>query len=173
MYYSHNANFPSKLPWRIRLSDGTTRTDPSTFTEEDIADAGYVKVLTIEGKEHPLIGSSRSLNNVDLDELEQNLSVFDRLVWNGSIISIEEKPVDQKNRIIIEQWMDVTEERTRRLAETDWLVLFFYEKGVSVPEAIASYRQALRDITKQSDPFNILWPELDPGDYRSLSTIRD
>jgi len=42
MLYSHNGKYPEKLPNRIRLSDGSTRTDKHTFTSEEIADAGYV-----------------------------------------------------------------------------------------------------------------------------------
>jgi len=41
MLYSHNGAYPTSLPNRIRLSDGSTRTDPDTFTAEEIADAGY------------------------------------------------------------------------------------------------------------------------------------
>lgn len=41
MLYSYNGNTPSPLPFRIKLSNGFTRTDPTTFTEEEIADAGY------------------------------------------------------------------------------------------------------------------------------------
>ncbi|AUQ64447.1 hypothetical protein [Phaeobacter inhibens] len=33
---------PAPLPHRIRLSDGRSRTDPSSFTAEEIADAGYI-----------------------------------------------------------------------------------------------------------------------------------
>lgn len=42
--YSYQGNYPSTIPFRIRLSDGMTRTDPSTFTAEEIQDAGYVAV---------------------------------------------------------------------------------------------------------------------------------
>jgi hypothetical protein len=41
MLYSYHTCWPQVLPFRIRLSDGSTRTDPSTFTAEEIADAGY------------------------------------------------------------------------------------------------------------------------------------
>ena len=43
--YSVDNCFPlhwSELPNRIRLSDGKTRTDKDTFTEEELKDAGYV-----------------------------------------------------------------------------------------------------------------------------------
>jgi hypothetical protein len=42
MLYSYNGAYPTVLPDRIRLSNGTTRTNKSTFTAEEIADAGYV-----------------------------------------------------------------------------------------------------------------------------------
>lgn len=44
MLYSHNGSYPRPLPFRIKLSDGRTRTDPSSFTTEEIADAGYIAV---------------------------------------------------------------------------------------------------------------------------------
>ena len=42
LYYKDNS-LPKELPFRIRLSDGNTRTDPSSFTDEEIADAGYIE----------------------------------------------------------------------------------------------------------------------------------
>lgn len=44
MLYSLNRAYPKPLPKRIILSDGTTRTDPTSFTSEEIADAGYTPV---------------------------------------------------------------------------------------------------------------------------------
>lgn len=39
--YSLNNARPAPLPWRITLPSGFTRTDPSTFTEEELQAAGY------------------------------------------------------------------------------------------------------------------------------------
>lgn len=39
--YTKSNSYPAPLPFRITLSDGTTRTDPTSFTAEEIADAGY------------------------------------------------------------------------------------------------------------------------------------
>jgi len=44
MLYSLKGAYPAELPNRIRLSDGSTRTDVNNFTEKMIADAGYVTV---------------------------------------------------------------------------------------------------------------------------------
>jgi hypothetical protein len=43
MLYHTPTTAPAPLPFRIRLSDGRTRTDPATFTAEEIADAGYIE----------------------------------------------------------------------------------------------------------------------------------
>lgn len=54
------------------------------------------------------------------------------------------------------QWIAIREERNRRLQSTDWTQL------PDVPTVTKTmwepYRQALRDITLQPDPFNITWP---------------
>lgn len=41
MLYSRNNQRPAPLPHRIRMPDGFTRTDASTFTQEEIQAAGY------------------------------------------------------------------------------------------------------------------------------------
>jgi hypothetical protein len=41
MLYSLNNQRPAPLPHRIRMPDGFTRTDASTFTQEEIQAAGY------------------------------------------------------------------------------------------------------------------------------------
>lgn len=42
--YSYKNQYPKPLPFRIRLSNGKTRTDPTTFTADEIKDAGYILV---------------------------------------------------------------------------------------------------------------------------------
>lgn len=52
------------------------------------------------------------------------------------------------------------EERGKRLAETDWVVVKSTELGTEVPTVWKDYRQALRDITSQAGfPENITWPD--------------
>ena len=41
MLYSSHGNRPAPLPFRITLPNGFTRTDPSTFTEDEISAAGF------------------------------------------------------------------------------------------------------------------------------------
>jgi hypothetical protein len=61
-------------------------------------------------------------------------------------------------------WKAFRAERDRRLAETDWVVARAYERGEPVPEAWATYRQALRDLPEQLTDEQVLsgkipWPE--------------
>jgi hypothetical protein len=54
------------------------------------------------------------------------------------------------------QWAVVRSQRDALLAASDWTQLL----DINIPNksAWAVYRQNLRDITKQADPFNIAWP---------------
>ena len=61
------------------------------------------------------------------------------------------------------KWSIIRGERNSRLAQTDWEVVKHKELGTTVPAAVTTYRQALRDITDQSDPFNITWPTKPDG----------
>ena len=55
------------------------------------------------------------------------------------------------------EWIVVRNERDRRIAETDWTQ--YQDISLALKVYWAPYRQALRDITTQPDPFNIVWPE--------------
>ena len=140
--YSYNGGYPSPLPSRIRLSNGMTKTDQSTFTPEDIADAGYVEA-----------------------PVKPTLSQNEVLSWNGESLSwdVRLKTDEEIFAEIENQWGIVRNQRDRLLSETDFIVLKSYEAGVPVPEEHVIYRQELRDIPQsQTDPYNIVWPELYP-----------
>lgn len=57
------------------------------------------------------------------------------------------------------RWDAVRIERNARLAVSDWTQL---PDAPVDAAAWAEYRQELRDITSQDDPFNIVWP-VEPG----------
>lgn len=46
MLYSHEGKYPAPLPERIRLEDGSTRTDSSTFTDTELEAWGYIGPIT-------------------------------------------------------------------------------------------------------------------------------
>jgi hypothetical protein len=49
MLYSFNDAYPAPLPFRITLPNGFTRTEPVTFTEAEIASAGFTGPYTEPG----------------------------------------------------------------------------------------------------------------------------
>jgi hypothetical protein len=55
-----------------------------------------------------------------------------------------------------EAWADVRAQRNTLLQQSDWTQL--PDVPLETKEAWATYRQALRDVTDQPDPFNIVWP---------------
>ena len=55
-------------------------------------------------------------------------------------------------------WNSHRPERDRLLQKCDWVVSKYTELGQPIPDEWKTYRQALRDITSQSDPDNIVWP---------------
>ena len=58
------------------------------------------------------------------------------------------------------KWAAIRSERNRRLAACDWTQL----PDAPVDATVwTEYRQSLRDITLQQDPFNITWP-VQPGE---------
>ncbi len=59
-------------------------------------------------------------------------------------------------------WSFIRERRTIKLKECDWTQLSDSPLTPEKKEQWQIYRQSLRDITLQSDPYNIVWPE-EPG----------
>ena len=89
-------------------------------------------------------------------------------VVDGEICPLPPKPsthhvFDYEERVWIDprtessEWALVRIERDRRIAETDWTQ--YQDTSLALKVYWAPYRQALRDITTQPDPFNIVWPE--------------
>jgi hypothetical protein len=65
--YSLNGAAPTPLPFRITLANGFTRTDPSTFTEDEIAEAGYV---LIEQQEYDPATQALNWNGASFDVVD-------------------------------------------------------------------------------------------------------
>ena len=75
------------------------------------------------------------------------------LTWDGSAIIPDDTALTAYQTA--DKWKNVRADRNRRLAETDYLAL----NDQNLSAEMTTYRQALRDITAQSDPDNITWPE--------------
>lgn len=134
--YSYNGEWPQQLPNRIILSNGRTRTDKSSFTSEEIADAGWTAVANPPMVEYP--------NKLDWDKVN-----FAWIVRPPNSVETEA------------QWRIVRETCVSLLEETDYKVLKAYEQGISVSVEVVNYRQGIRDIfnnVNNIDPWNVPWP---------------
>ena len=82
------------------------------------------------------------------------------LKWDGSKIVKDDTAKTAYD--LAEEWKEIRKERTRLLAETDWVVIKARENGGQVPTAWKTYRVALRDLpAEQSDKTKyseITWP---------------
>ncbi len=76
--------------------------------------------------------------------------------WNNITMSWEDLRETQEK--LNQQWIGITDQREQLLQQSDWRVIKASDTGVPISQAWKDYRQALRDITLQSDPFNITWP---------------
>ena len=104
-----------------------------------------------------------SVNTIAIDPAFDALGVLGYAIYRGEIIP---KPAGNytwdgsawANQDTSEnEWINVRKTRDRLLATTDWTQL--PDVPLLTKEAWANYRQALRDITLQPDPFNIVWPQ--------------
>lgn len=137
-YYSFKGKFPEKIPNRIRLSNGSTRTDSSTFTSEEIQDAGWIEVESPPSVQYP--------NILDWDS--------GNMKW-----LIREPNGDETGKRFI--W--IREECQRKLAETDYKVIKSIELNQQLDPAYTQYRQELRDLynnINNIDPQNFSFPTI-------------
>lgn len=75
---------------------------------------------------------------------------------------VEDAPQEYTQEMIVKQtqakWSEVRSVRNQYLLESDWTQLEDAPFNTTKKNEWKSYRQDLRDITNQSDPFNIVWP---------------
>ena len=86
----------------------------------------------------------------------QKLSTVDAYVDSGKAytVKVESTTSEEQTTLINNKWGEVRIERERKLKDTDWRA----SSDLTLSDDWKNYRQALRDITTQSDPFNITWP---------------
>ena len=140
--YSLNQGEPRELPFKIKLSNGQVRTDPSSFTAEELADVGYV-----------FAGFAPEID-----------SKTQKVTWAGTTWVVSDKTAEdiQADQNVL--WAEIRIQRDQLISEFEWRISRYLSEtrqGMTTTDAIAeldAYMQALRDVTSQSDPANISWP---------------
>lgn len=131
--YSHRGNYPEPIPGKIRLSNGYSRTDSSTFTSEEIADAGYTGPYTIP-------------------DYNQN---YETLSWNSNTLSFSVNTIPDEDL-----WKSVRLIRNDLLRKSDWSQLPDSPHSEDMKEKYRIYRQKLRDIPSvYINPKDVILPD--------------
>lgn len=84
----------------------------------------------------------------------------DAAYWSNESMSWVSLRTDEMR--LAEKWVEVREIRDKKLLQSDWTTLPDVPLTDKQKQAWMAYRQQLRDITLQQDPFSIVWP-IAPG----------
>jgi hypothetical protein len=104
----------------------------------------------ILGKIPPAAGYNISGDQVDESNYAEAVTYTDP--------SLKPTWAQVQDGVIPEQWIVVRGQRARKLRASDWRALPDVPMTAEKRAEWETYRQALRDVTTQPDPFNITWP---------------
>jgi len=133
--YSHDGLEPTILPHRITLSNGNSRTDVNTFTDQEIVDAGFTGPY---------------------EKPEYNYTT-QKLVWSSDTFSYSIIDLPPSEPTEEDRWEQMRRRRDFLLFESDWTQS--RDVVLSNDDDWKVYRQALRDLPENIlDITNITWP---------------
>ena len=94
------------------------------------------------------------------NQLTEKLASVAPYIEGDTVYTIAVEPLTQEE---IEantesQWAKIRSQRDSLLAACDWTQLPDVPLDTEQKQAWVVYRQALRDVTSQADPYNIEWP---------------
>ena len=97
------------------------------------------------------------VENLSFTTPTQKLSTVDAYVDSGKAYSVkvESTTSEEQTNLTNQQWSSIRLQRDNLLKNTDWRA----SSDLTLSDDWKNYRQALRDVPTQSDPFNITWPE--------------
>ena len=96
------------------------------------------------------------VENLSFTTPTQKLSIVDAYVDSGKAYSVkvESTTSEEQTTLTNQQWSSIRLQRDNLLKNTDWRA----SSDLTLSDDWKNYRQALRDVPTQSDPFNITWP---------------
>ena len=96
------------------------------------------------------------VENLSFTTPTQKLSSVDAYVDSGKAYSVkvESTTSEEQTTLTNQQWASIRLQRDNLLKNTDWRA----SSDLTLADDWKNYRQALRDVPTQSDPFNITWP---------------
>lgn len=144
----------------LKIEDGNIR---YPYTIEDLKsenpNVSFPKIITNEVLENFLVYPVQSTSYDDdytktITEGTPILSGSTYIqVWNIADATEEELATKKE-----EKWLEVRDMRDSLLSQSDWTQ--FQDSPITGSQLTdwQTYRQSLRDITSQSNPFDLIWP---------------
>ena len=87
---------------------------------------------------------------------------YEKLIWSDENVpkpTLEELTTKYEELVAAQPLKELREERNRRLAEVDWVVIRAFSMNTPVTDDWKTYMQALRDLPSTTeDPVNPVWP---------------
>ena len=145
------------------VSQGELRRRNSNTSFPAVWDQSVFEFLQVD----PVFFAPQPSNTDPLKTIRKNGVVQDgqgRWIENWEVVDLftgEDKVAKETEYLAkrtVDQWVSVRNTRDNKLKETDWMTTRAADTGTPMASEWATYRQALRDITTQTDPFNITWP---------------
>lgn len=118
---------------------------PTIMTDAELSAFGVVPVAPTA---EPTVDYTKDL----IRWAEKNDNVW---IETWAVVDASQSEIEYR---LNSQWKSVRNDRNKRLFECDWTQLTDAPLTDEQKAAWQSYRQALRDVTQQTDPFNITWP---------------
>ena len=146
------------------LTQGELRRRNSSTSFPAVWDQAVLEYLQID----PIFAAPQPSNTDPLKTIRKNGVIQDnagKWIENWEVVDLfsGENKAQQETEYLAkrneEQWKSIREQRDNKLKETDWLSIRAADTGTPMSQDWSNYRQSLRDITNQSDPFSITWPE--------------
>lgn len=155
-----------ELEWQCRrYAKGLSKPEYWTWLESvTTEDENGVKTHDFSSEDYEIVETDAPLsyqddegNTISFNQSGHIVSDLDgthyHLTWDGSAIIPDDAALTAYQTA--EKWKNIRADRNRKLAKTDYLAL----NDQNLSAEMTAYRQALRDITTQTDPDNITWPE--------------
>ena len=139
--YTQNGSYPKPIPFRIKLSNGQTRTDPTSFTEEEILDAGYIEVSEPPSitSEQVLEWDSQNIQWIVRDKTEQELQNELTNAKQNRLVYITESRDSELRQLTCEwdndQW-DARETDSMRIANVLTMIEQANNQGIPTPSTV-------------------------------------
>ena len=94
------------------------------------------------------------------DQLTEKLASVTPYIEGNTVYTIAVEPLtpEEIEANTESQWAKIRNQRDTLLAACDWTQLPDVPLDTEQKQAWVVYRQALRDVTSQADPYNIEWP---------------